>query len=189
MTDHHHQGLPFGAQLPADGGDRCHAGGVEQAESQEAGGGGGGEQQMQGVSQLVGADPQNDTEGADHRFLGGEAGDQGGDHPPVSEAQGGKQGSYQTAQGCQNAGCAVRHHVEFQVKGLEEPDDDSGHENDGERPGEEVLRLFPHQQEHALGGGQPVVGKLHDKGDGIAPEQRTFQHQGREDPDHHAAEV
>ena len=43
-------------------------------------------------------------------------------------------------------------------------------EDDGESPGQKVLGLVPAKLPHTLGGGETVVGQLHDEGDGVALE-------------------
>ena len=52
---------------------------------------------------------------------------------PSGREDGGDPGAH----GGQQAVGAVGHHVQPGVKGLEEPDDDGGHEDDGEGPGAE----------------------------------------------------
>ena len=70
----------------------------------------------------------------------------------------------------------------MEVKGLQKPDDDGGHEDYRESPLEEVFCLVPEEPSHVLGPGEPVVGQLHDKGHRFAPEGRPFHQESHQDP-------
>ena len=41
-------------------------------------------------------------------------------------------------------------HIKLQIKGLQEPDDNRGEENDRKRPLQKILCLFPQKQRHTL---------------------------------------
>ena len=189
LGDDHRNGFPLGTQLPPDGGHGGDAGGIEQAEREKACSGLGGEQAVQRHLELLRADTQDHAKGAHHRLFRGEAGHQRGDHPPISKAQGRKQRGDQLPQPSQDALGAVGYHVQPEVKALQKPDDYRGQEDHRKGPGEEVLRLFPHQKQHAFGGGEPVIGQLHHKGHRVPLEQGALQNQRHHDAHRHAAKV
>ena len=83
----------------------------------------------------------------------------------------------------------VRDHVQVQVKALQEPHRHRGDEDDGEGPLQKVLGLFPQQLGHIFQPGQAIVGQLHDKGDGLAPEQGLFVEQGGQNAHKNAQNV
>jgi len=72
---------------------------------------------------------------------------------------------------------------------LQEPDDDGGQENDSESALQEVFGFFPQQQPYTFGAGEPVVGQLHHKGDGLAAEGGVIHDEGRHDADEDAEKI
>ena len=69
----------------------------------------------------------------------------------------------------------VRNHVEANVERLEEPNHDRRRKDDGERLGDKALRLVPCEHERRLDAGETIVGKLHDKGDGLTLERGVVE--------------
>ena len=49
--------------------------------------------------------------------------------------------------------------------------------------------FFPQQQSHAFGTGEPVVGQLHHKGNGLAAEGGVIHDEGRHDADEDAEKI
>lgn len=104
-------------------------------------------------------EPVEDGQGADHRFLGSEAGDEGGGGAPVIEAKRRKDRCNHRADRGQDAVGAVRHHIEPPVKALQKPDDNRGDEDDGEGLVQKSW-LFPHveqQRSWRRAGGRPAA--------------------------------
>ena len=159
-----------------------------------AGGSDRGEQRPQGGGADIRAGPGKDSKGGDDGLLCDEPGDEGSGDPPIGKAQRSEERGDPGTHGGQQTVGAVIHQVQPGVKGLEEPDDDGGHEDDGEGSGQKILGLVPAQLPHAFGGGEAVVGQLHDEGHGVALVDCGAQHLGRHDahqdtqdvqPDHH----
>ena len=83
----------------------------------------------------------------------------------------------------------IGHHVEVNVEALQKPHDDGRDEDDGKRLLQKVLRLFPQQLRNVARAGQTVVGQLHDKRRGHAPEQRFLVEAGDQDAGDDAQQV
>ena len=203
-----HGGGPAASQLPADGGHGGHAGGVEEAEHQQAPGGKG----REGGGNVSG---EEDAQGGDHGLLCEEPGDEGGADAPVAQAQGPEQGRQEPRQEGQNAvlriGHGVQpqiealqepdhhrgdedvlrigHGVQPQIEALQEPDHHRGDEDDSEGPLQKVLGLLPQEADDVFGAGQPVVGKLHDEGGRLALEEGALIEVGDEHRHKYAQEV
>ena len=77
MQDYHADCFHGGAELPADGGYGRHTGGIQQGKDQKADGGPGREHPGDGRT------AQQDLQGADDRFLGDKARNEGGGAAPI----------------------------------------------------------------------------------------------------------
>ena len=179
-------GAGAGVQLLAHGGKRGDAGRIEQAEDQK----GVGRERGEEIGQIHTARGIHGEhgEGADDNLLGGDAGDEGGGHAPIAKAQRGEDGRGDFADFRDDAFIAV-HHVELGVEILEEPDDDAGHEDDGEGLVDEVLGLFPHMHQNAAARGHAIGGELHDEGHGLAAEDEAIQKCAGQNGDNHAQKI
>jgi hypothetical protein len=79
-----------------------------------------------------------------------------------------------------------RHHGQMEIKGFQEPDDDGCQKDDGKCPLKKVLCLLPQQLGDIFRAGQPVVRKLHDKGDSLSLEYRILGNPRHQNADQNA---
>ena len=130
-----------------------------------------------------------DCQRAHDVLLGDEACDQGSRDPPVGQAERSEDWSDEAAKQREQGILAVRHDVQSEVEGLEEPDDDRGDEDDREGAGDEVLGLVPHQPHDGHEAREAVGRQLHDEGYGLALEEETVEYEGHDDAHDDAREV
>ena len=128
-------------------------------------------------------------QGADHHLLGDQAGEQSHRRLPEAEAQGLENGGDDAAQGTQHAVRLVLHHMQGEVKGLEQPEQDAHQQDQGARLDEEALHLLPHMGEHVVQGGQAVRGQLQHKGGGLPGEEGMLEQQAGQDARRHADDI
>ena len=166
LEEDHGEG-PGSAEFAADGGDGGDTGGVEETEEKHGKGGGWG--QHVGNTQHA--------HGADNALLTEEAADEGGDNAPVVKSEGTEDGRHEIGHDCKHATLTAMDHLETEVEGLQEPDDDGGDEDDGEGALDEVARLVPQQMGNAAGGGETIVGEFHDKGGSIIVMSEALEQQ------------
>ena len=72
----------------------------------------------------------------------------------------------------------ISHHIEADVERLQEPNHDRSRKDDGKRLGDKTLGLIPCKQQRSLCAGHAVVGKLHDKGHGLALKYCVVKNRG-----------
>ncbi len=171
---------------------RRHAGDVQQDEHQHREGRQGGEPRHGRRYLGAGGSERESVEhgqGADHHLLGDQAGEQSHRRLPEAEAQGLENGGDDAAQGTQHAVRLVLHHMQGEVKGLEQPEQDAHQQDQSARLDEEALHLLPHMGEHVVQGGQAVRGQLQHKGGGLPGEEGMLEQQAGQDARRHADDI
>ena len=164
-------------QLAADGGQRCDAGRIKQAEHQE---GVGRERRKEAcqIRRTAAADCEHGKR-TDDNLLGGNTADKRGCCLPAAKAERRKNRRCQLADGGDNAVGGI-YHVKADVKVLQEPDDDADEENNREGLMQKILGLFPHVHDDVARRRQTVGRQLHDEGNGLAAEHQTVEQKAGE---------
>lgn len=173
-------------QLATDGGQRCDAGRIEQAEHQE----GVGCERRKEACQIRGtavADCQHGKR-TDDNLLGGNAADERGCCLPAAEVERCENRRRQLADGGDNAVGGI-YHVKADVKVLQEPDDDADEEDNRKGLMQKVLGLFPHVHDDVARRRQTVGRQLHDKGDRLATEHQAVEQKAGENSNADTGEV
>ena len=184
---------PLGAlDLPGQGRGGGHTGDIQQDEHQHGEGGQGGKA-GHGRGHLSAGSGEGKAvehgQGGDHHLLGNEACEQSHRCLPEAEAHGGEDGGDPSADGAQHGGGGVIHHVQGEVKGLEEPKDDAHQQNESARLDQEALYLLPHVGGDVLHGRQAVGRQLQHKGSGLSGKESVLEEQTGENADAHADDV
>ena len=77
----------------------------------------------------------------------------------------------------------------MQVKGLQKPDHQRCHKNNGKGPLQKILCLVPEQMSNIFGSRHPIVWQLHDKRNRFSLKQRTAHEKCHQNPDHNSAKI
>ena len=186
LIDHEAERAAVRVQLAADGGQRCDAGRIEQAEHEEGVGCQRREQARQ-IRRTAAADGEHGKR-ADDNLLRRYAADKRGGCLPVAKAERRKNRRCQLAKRGNNAGRCIDH-IKAGVEVLQKPDDDADDEDDREGLMQKVLGLFPHMHDDVAGGGQAVGRQLHDEGHRLAAEDEAVEQKSGDDGHADADEV
>ena len=171
-----HPHSPSRPILPLDGSDRRDAGRIEQAEGQE------GECHARCQDRRESfLRPVEDRQGRDDTLLGHESGDERRRKLPVCKTERCKERRDSAGKEGEDTVLGIRHHIETDIKVLQEPDDDGADEDDRECTLEKISGLIPHETQDIFHTGHTVIRKLHDKGHRFPSEKSTLEEESGQD--------
>lgn len=168
LIEHDIKSLYSRVHFAPDGSQCRDTGRIEQGKGEEAERGQRGKDALQRCTWYIAVAAQQDRQCTDDYFFGSEAGDKRCCCPPVAETERCEEGGDKAADTGQHAVFWIIDHIEAAVKTLQQPDDDTGNEDDSKGFIQEVLGFAPHVQNDVTGRGQTVSWQFHNKGYGLA---------------------